>query len=62
MEVMPKTGEKTDGSFYIRALNTSPSDGLPIRELYLYKLKPGLLIVISTAEDTDIRPYYRIED
>ncbi len=65
-EVLPQSGETSDGetfggSFYIRALYTSPSDGLPIRELYLYKMKHGLLVAISTAEDTDIRPYYQIE-
>jgi len=61
MEVLPQSGKTSDGSFYIRGVYTSPSDGLPIRELYLFKMKHNLLIAISTAEDTDIRPYYRVE-
>jgi WD40 repeat protein len=60
-EVLPQSGDETDGSFYIRSVTPSPTDGLPIRELYLFKMKHSLLVSISTAEDTDIRPYRRVE-
>jgi len=61
-EVLPLSGDESDGSFYIRSVATSPTDGLPIRELYFFKMKHSLLVSISTAEETDIRPYYRIEE
>ncbi len=61
-EVLPQSDEASDGSFYMRAISQSSTDKPPIRELYLYKMKGGLLVAISTAEDTDIRPYYQVDE
>jgi len=57
-EVLPCASPKLNVAFYIKALSKNPEDSIPIRELYRYNFKQKILIGISTAQDTDIHPYF----
>lgn len=56
----PESGS-SPGYIYISALSKGPKENSLLRELYLYNYDNRSLTAISTAEDTDVKPYLRVE-